>query len=44
MHWLTVLATTPVLILVSYSTFILIERPGMRYAGAVNDWLHQSGR
>ena len=44
MHWLTVLAITPALILASYSTLILIERPGMRHARAMNDWLHQSGR
>lgn len=37
MHWLAVLAITPVLILVSYSTFVLIEKPGMRLSRIVND-------
>ena len=43
MHWLAVLAITPVLILASYATFLLIEKPGMRYSRVVNDWLQERG-
>ncbi len=43
MHWLAVLAVTPVLILTSYSTFMLIEKPGMRYSRVAINWLHGRG-
>ena len=44
MHWLAVLSVTPLLILASYSTFMLIEKPGMRYSRVVNDWLYDWGK
>lgn len=41
-HWFTILLTTPVLILVSYTTFRLIEKPAMRYTESVSRWVRQA--
>ncbi|MCP3726206.1 acyltransferase [Paraburkholderia sp. CNPSo 3272] len=41
-HWFTILLTTPVLILVSYATFRLIEKPAVRYTESVSRWVRQA--
>ncbi|MEM5450510.1 acyltransferase family protein [Paraburkholderia guartelaensis] len=40
-HWFTILLTTPVLVLVSYTTFRLIEKPAMQYTESVSKWVRQ---
>jgi peptidoglycan/LPS O-acetylase OafA/YrhL len=40
-HWLVVFACTPVLIVVSYCTFRMIEAPAMAAVPAVTEWLLQ---
>ncbi|MBB2932415.1 acyltransferase family protein [Paraburkholderia silvatlantica] len=40
-HWFTILLITPVLILVSYTTFRLIEKPAMQYTESVSKWVRQ---
>ncbi len=41
-HWLAILLTTPVLILVSYTTFRLIEKPAMQHTESVSKWVRQA--
>ncbi|HEX4424770.1 MAG TPA: acyltransferase [Terriglobales bacterium] len=40
-HWLVILLCVPVLVAVSYSTFRLIEAPGMAAVPAVTAWLQK---
>ena len=47
MHWLWILAMTPLLLIVCYAAFRWIERPAMRRASGATDWLRShlgSGR
>ncbi len=39
MHWLWILGMTPILLLLCYLVFRLVERPFMRRAPAVTEWL-----
>jgi peptidoglycan/LPS O-acetylase OafA/YrhL len=43
-HWMIVLGIVPVLILVCFTTFHFIERPGMRSAERVTTWLRSGWR
>ncbi len=40
-HWFTILLNTPVLILISYATFRLIEKPAMQHTESVSKWLRK---
>ena len=41
-HWLFISLTTPVLIIVSYTTFRFIEKPAMQYTESVTRWVRQT--